>query len=175
MTGASHSSVKRYRELARNPPKTDSNASCCSTVRTSCSRRANPDWRSRARRSSRTRSTDPSTKTLAEQLVADGADVFIVSRKTLESMSPVELLQAPSASRGARCRRLPPRSHRQTASSSSPTTFRIQATSAASCAPQKPQVRPRSSQPPRRPTRSGGRPSGDRWEARFDCRSHAGR
>jgi TrmH family RNA methyltransferase len=32
---------------------------------------------------------DPAVKKLAEELVADGADVFIVSRKTLESMSPV--------------------------------------------------------------------------------------
>jgi TrmH family RNA methyltransferase len=47
---------------------------------------------------------DPSMRALAEQLVADGADVFIVSRKTLESMSPV---RSPAGAVGIARRPLP--------------------------------------------------------------------
>ena len=66
------------------------NASCCSTALTCCSKRAPPVLLWRAPRSSTTRSAIRRIRTLAEQLVADGADVLIVSRKILESMSPVK-------------------------------------------------------------------------------------
>ena len=47
---------------------------------------------------------DPALRTLAEHLLADGADVFIVSRKTLESMSPV---RTPAGAVGIARRTLP--------------------------------------------------------------------
>ena len=89
MTGASHSSVKRYRELARNSPKNGLERELLLD---------GPHLLFEARKSGLSIESaafeqdtlaDPSIRTLAEQLVADGADVFIVSRKTLESMSPV--------------------------------------------------------------------------------------
>jgi TrmH family RNA methyltransferase len=90
MTGAPHSSVKRYRELARHPSKNG------------LQRELLLDGAHlvfEARKSGLTIETaafendmfdDPSIRTLAEQLVAEGAEVFIVSKKTLESMSPVK-------------------------------------------------------------------------------------
>ena len=89
MTGASHSSVKRYRELARNPHKNGHERELLLD---------GPHLLLEARRSGlRIESaafeqdalSDASVRALAEHLVADGADVFIVSRKTLETMSPV--------------------------------------------------------------------------------------
>lgn len=89
MTGASHSSVKRYRELARNSPTNgrerellldgphllfEAHKSGVSIESAAFEQRA---------------LDDPAVRTLAEQLAAAGADVFIVSQKTLESMSPV--------------------------------------------------------------------------------------
>ena len=90
MTGASHSSVKRYRELARNPSTNGLERELLLD---------GPHLLFEARKSGVTVESaafeqdalnDPSMRRLAEQLVADGADVFIVSRKTLESMSPVQ-------------------------------------------------------------------------------------
>lgn len=90
MTGASHSSVKRYRELARNPPQNGLDRELLLD---------GPHLLFEARKSGlpvesaafeQDAFNDPSVKELAEQLVAEGADVFIVSRKTLESMSPVK-------------------------------------------------------------------------------------
>src|SRR5262245_36431230 len=89
MTGASHSSVKRYRELARNPTNNGDQRELLLD---------GPHLLVEARRSGLAIESaafehdafaDPVVKTLAEQLVADGADVYIVSRKTLETMSPV--------------------------------------------------------------------------------------
>ena len=89
MTGASHSSVKRYRDLARNSPTNGLERELLLD---------GPHLLIEARRSGlpiesaafeRDALNDPEIKTLAEGLTADGADVFIVSRKTLESMSPV--------------------------------------------------------------------------------------
>ncbi len=89
MTGASHSSVKRYRELARNSPTNGLERELLLD---------GPHLLFEAHKSRLSIESaafdedtlnDPETKKLAEQLLADGADVFIVSRKTLESMSPV--------------------------------------------------------------------------------------
>jgi RNA methyltransferase, TrmH family len=89
MTGAPHSSVKRYRELARHPPKNGVERELLLD---------GPHLLFEAQKSGLSIESaafeqdafnDPAVKKLAEDLVADGADVFIVSRKTLESMSPV--------------------------------------------------------------------------------------
>jgi TrmH family RNA methyltransferase len=89
MTGAPHSSVKRYRELARNPIKNGrerelllDGAHLLFEARASGLRVASAAFEDDAL-------NDPSVRTLAEQLAAEGSDVFIVSRKVLESMSPV--------------------------------------------------------------------------------------
>ena len=104
MTGASHSSVKRYRELARNSPKNGHERELLLD---------GPHLLVEARKSGLTIESaafeqdafgDPSVKALAEQLVADGADVFIVSRKTLETMSPV---RSPAGAVGIARRTLP--------------------------------------------------------------------
>jgi TrmH family RNA methyltransferase len=88
MTGAPHSSVKRYRELARNPLKNGLERELLLD---------GPHLLFEAHKSGLSIESaafeqdafnEPGVKTLAERLVADGADVFIVSRKTLESMSP---------------------------------------------------------------------------------------
>ncbi len=89
MTGASHSSVKRYRELARNSPHNGFERELLLD---------GPHLLFEARKSGlpiesaafeQDAFADPSVRALAEHLVAEGADVFIVSRKTLETMSPV--------------------------------------------------------------------------------------
>lgn len=89
MTGASHSSVQRYRELARNPHKNGHERELLLD---------GPHLLFEARKSGvpiesaafeQDAFADASVRTLAEQLAADGADVFIVSRKVLETMSPV--------------------------------------------------------------------------------------
>jgi RNA methyltransferase, TrmH family len=104
MTGASHSSVKRYRELARNPPKNGLERELLLD---------GPHLLFEARASGlqvesaafeHNALDDPLIRGLAEQLVADGADVFIVSRKTLESMSPV---RSPAGAVGIARRPLP--------------------------------------------------------------------
>src|SRR5688572_16341251 len=104
MTGASHSSVKRYRELARNPFKNGLEHELLLD---------GPDLLFEARASGLPANStafennaleDPLIQGLAEQLVADGADVFIVSRKTLESMSPV---RSPAGAVGIARRTLP--------------------------------------------------------------------
>src|SRR5688572_30563237 len=88
MTGAPHSSVKRYRELARHPAKNGLERDLLLD---------GPHLLFEAQKSGLSIESaafeqdafrDPAIKTLAEKLVAEGADVFIVSRKTLESMSP---------------------------------------------------------------------------------------
>jgi RNA methyltransferase, TrmH family len=104
MTGAPHSSVKRYRELARNPPNNGLERELLLD---------GPHLLFEAHKSGLSIESaafeqdafdDPSVRTLAQDLVADGADVFIVSRKTLESMSPV---RSPSGVVGIARRVLP--------------------------------------------------------------------
>jgi RNA methyltransferase, TrmH family len=104
MTGASHSSVKRYRELARHSLKNGHERELLLD---------GPHLLVEARKSGLTIESaafehdalaDPAVRTLAEQLVADGADVFIVSRKTLETMSPV---RSPAGAVGIARRTLP--------------------------------------------------------------------
>ena len=90
MLGASHSSVKRYRELARNPTKHGherelllDGSRLLFEARASGLAIESAAFEHDALK-------DSSVRTLAEQLAADGAEVFIVSRKVLESMSPVK-------------------------------------------------------------------------------------
>lgn len=104
MTGAPHSSVKRYRELARNSPKNGLERELLLD---------GPHLLFEARKSGLSIESaafehealdDPALKTLAGQLAAGGADVFIVSRKTLEAMSPV---RTPAGAVGIARRTLP--------------------------------------------------------------------
>ena len=90
MTGAPHSSVKRYRELARNPPKNGLERELLLD---------GPHLLFEARKSGLAIESaafdedalnDLPVRKLAEQLAADGTDVFIVSKKTIEAMSPVK-------------------------------------------------------------------------------------
>lgn len=90
MTGASHSSVKRYRELARNPL---TNGRARDLLLDGC------HLLSEARTSGLTVESaafeqnalnEPSMRALAEQLAANGTEVFIVPSKVLASMSPVK-------------------------------------------------------------------------------------
>jgi len=90
MTGAPHSSVKRYRDLARTSEKNGLEREMLLD---------GPHLLFEARKSGVKVDSaafehhvldDPSLRALAQALVADGAEVLIVSRKTLESMSPVK-------------------------------------------------------------------------------------
>jgi TrmH family RNA methyltransferase len=90
MTGAPHSSVKRYRELARNPAKDGLQRELLLE---------GPHLLFEARKSGVVIESaafdeqaldDPAVRRLAQHVAEEGADVFIVSRKTLESMSPVK-------------------------------------------------------------------------------------
>ncbi len=90
MPGAPHSSVKRYRELARNPPKHGLERELLLD---------GPHLLSEARKSGLTVESaafepemfnEPSMRALADDLAAGGADVLVVPRKTLASMSPVK-------------------------------------------------------------------------------------
>jgi TrmH family RNA methyltransferase len=104
MTGASHSSVKRYRELARNSPANGLERELLLD---------GPHLLFEAHQSGvsiesaafeQDAFNEPAIRSLAERLLADGADVFIVSRKTLESMSPV---RSPAGAVGIARRTLP--------------------------------------------------------------------
>ena len=81
MTGAPHSSVKRYRDLARNPHKNGrerelllDGAHLLFEARASGLSIDSAAFEQDAL-------DDPSLRTLAEQLAADGADVFIVPER----------------------------------------------------------------------------------------------
>lgn len=104
MTGASHSSVKRYRELARVTPANGlerelllDGPHLLFEARTSGLQIESAAFEQDAL-------ADPSIRALAERLVVEGADVFIVSRKTLETMSPV---RTPAGAVGIARRTLP--------------------------------------------------------------------
>lgn len=90
MTGAPHSSVKRYRDLARNPPRDGRNRELLldgvhllAEARSSGLTIDNAAF-------SHDALADPAVRTLAEQLQAGGTTVLIVSERTLASMSPVK-------------------------------------------------------------------------------------
>jgi RNA methyltransferase, TrmH family len=90
MTGAPHSSVKRYRELARNPLTNGRDRELLldgchllSEARTSGLTVESAAFEQNAL-------NDPSVRALAEQLAAGGTEVFIVPNKVLASMSPVK-------------------------------------------------------------------------------------
>ena len=90
MTGAPHSSVKRYRELARNPSTNGlqrelllEGAHLLFEARKSGVIIESAAFDEDAL-------SDPPARRLAQHLAEEGADVFIVSRKVLESMSPVK-------------------------------------------------------------------------------------
>lgn len=90
MTGAPHSSVTRYRELARTPTKHArerelllDGSHLLFEARASGLAVDSAVFEHEALK-------DLSIRTLADQLAAEGTDVFIVSRKVLESMSPVK-------------------------------------------------------------------------------------
>ena len=90
MTGASHSSVKRYRELARNPSKNGLERELLLDGQHLLIEAQASGLAIDSAAFEQDMLDDPAVRALAEQLVADGADVYIVSRKTLESMSPVK-------------------------------------------------------------------------------------
>ncbi|HKY22839.1 MAG TPA: RNA methyltransferase [Vicinamibacterales bacterium] len=90
MTGAPHSSVKRYRELARTPTKHErqrelllDGAHLLVEARASGLVVESAAFEQRALE-------DALLRRLAEQLAAESTDVFIVSRKVMASMSPVK-------------------------------------------------------------------------------------
>ena len=90
MTGAPHSSVKRYRELARNPLTNGHERELLldgwhllSEARTSGLTVESAAFEQNAL-------NEPSVRALAEQLSANGTEVFIVPNKVLASMSPVK-------------------------------------------------------------------------------------
>ena len=89
MTGAPHSSVKRFRELARNSPKngTERELLLDGVHLLSEARASGLVVQSAA--FDHTVLDEPFNRTLAEQLTAEGAEVLIVSTKVLAAMSPV--------------------------------------------------------------------------------------
>ncbi|RPI54775.1 MAG: RNA methyltransferase [Acidobacteria bacterium] len=90
MTGAPHSSVKRYRELARNPPQNGLERELLLDGLHLLREARKSGLTVESAAFEQDVFTEPSVRELADQLAADGADVLIVSRKTLASMSPVK-------------------------------------------------------------------------------------
>jgi len=89
MTGAPHSSVTRYRELARNSPKNGSERELLlDGVHLLAEARASGLFVESAAFDHAVLD-QPVVRTLAEQLTSEGAEVLIVSSKVLASMSPV--------------------------------------------------------------------------------------
>ena len=90
MTGAPHSSVKRYRELARHPIGDEHERELLlDGAHLLREARASGLLVDSAAFEHDTLN-DPSLRTLADELSANGTDVYIVSRKVIESMSPVK-------------------------------------------------------------------------------------
>ena len=90
MTGAPHSSVKRYRELARNPLTNGherelllDGCHLLSEARTSGLVVESAAFDEIAL-------NEPAVRALADRLTAEGTEVFVVPRKVLVSMSPVK-------------------------------------------------------------------------------------
>jgi TrmH family RNA methyltransferase len=104
MTGASHSSVKRYRELARNSPTNGLERELLLDGAHLLIEAHKSHVPIESAAFEQAALDDPEIKALAERLMAGGADIFIVSRKTLESMSPV---RTPSGVIGIARRTLP--------------------------------------------------------------------
>jgi TrmH family RNA methyltransferase len=104
MTGASHSSVKRYRELARNPTRNGLERDLLLDGPHLLLEAKTSGLPIESAAFDQDALKDAAVRELAEQLVADGADVFIVSRKTLETMSPV---RTPAGAVGIARRALP--------------------------------------------------------------------
>ena len=89
MTGAPHSSVKRYRDLARNTPRNERERELLlDGVHLLAEARASGLHVESAAFEHDALDQSP-VRTLAEQLTAEGSEVFIVSRNVLVSMSPV--------------------------------------------------------------------------------------
>jgi TrmH family RNA methyltransferase len=105
MTGASHSSVKRYRELARNSPTNGLERELLLDGPHLLFEAHNSGLSIESAAFEQDALNDPAIRTLAEDLRTAGADVLIVSRKTLESMSPV---RSPAGAVGIARRTLPP-------------------------------------------------------------------
>jgi len=89
MTGASHSSVKRYRELARNPAQNGPERELLLDGSHLLLEARASGLTVESAAFEHDALTEPALRALAGQLSAEGAEVFIVSRKVLESMSPV--------------------------------------------------------------------------------------
>jgi TrmH family RNA methyltransferase len=104
MTGASHSSVKRYRELARHPTRNGLERELLLDGPHLLLEATQSGLPIESAAFDHDALNDPAVRELAEQLVADGAEVFIVSRKTLETMSPV---RTPAGAIGIARRTLP--------------------------------------------------------------------
>src|SRR5262245_61722336 len=90
MTGAPHSSVKRYRDLARHPHRNGLERDVLLDGLHLLLEARKSGLVIESAAFEQHVFTDPSIRGLAEELVAEGADVFIVSEKTLRSMSPVK-------------------------------------------------------------------------------------
>ena len=90
MTGASHSSVKRYRDLARHPQHNGLERALLLDGAHLLIEARSSGVPIESAAFDQDSYNDPALRQLAEQLVADGADVYVVSRRTLESMSPVK-------------------------------------------------------------------------------------
>ncbi len=90
MTGAPHSSVKRYRDLARNPPRDGRNRELLLDGVHLLSEAHSSGLTIDHAAFSHDALSNRSLRTLAEQLQAGGTTVLIVSERTLASMSPVK-------------------------------------------------------------------------------------
>jgi TrmH family RNA methyltransferase len=90
MTGASHSSVKRYRDLARNPPRDERNRELLLDGVHLLAEAHSSGLTIDHAAFSHDALSNPSLRRLAERLQAGGTTVLIVSERTLASMSPVK-------------------------------------------------------------------------------------
>lgn len=89
MTGAPHSSVTRYRELARKPSKNGRDRELLLDGAHLLMEARASGLAIESAAFEQTALDSAAVRTLAEQLAAGGTDVFIVSRAVLQSMSPV--------------------------------------------------------------------------------------
>jgi TrmH family RNA methyltransferase len=89
MTGAPHSSVKRYRELARRPAEHGHDRELLLDGVHLLSEARASGLHVESAAFDHEVLDDPAVRRLAEYLTSEGGEVFIVSRKALASMSPV--------------------------------------------------------------------------------------